>query len=85
MPAMIFTRVDFPAPLSPIRPTTSPAATVKSISDKARMAPNSLLTPCNLRSVKSLSLVWLLAFNGRIDVTMPKGCVFRKPSFGPIA
>ena len=38
-PAMIFTSVDLPAPLSPIRPTTSPASSRNDTSLRAWMAP----------------------------------------------
>ena len=38
-PAMIFTRVDFPAPLSPSSATTSPRAISKLIPLRASMAP----------------------------------------------
>src|SRR5688572_3837555 len=39
LPAMIFTMVDLPAPLSPISPTTSPSPTEKLRSVSAWMAP----------------------------------------------
>src|SRR4051812_22101426 len=42
--------VDLPAPLSPTRPTTSPALTSKSRSLSAWTAPNRLLTPLSDRS-----------------------------------
>src|SRR3954469_18267462 len=45
MPDMTLTSVDFPAPLSPTRPTTSPAPTWKSTLLSAWTAPNRLLTP----------------------------------------
>src|SRR4051794_13245997 len=45
MPDMTLTSVDFPAPLSPTRPTTSPAPTWKSTLSSACTAPNRLLTP----------------------------------------
>src|SRR3954468_18936819 len=45
MPAMVFTSVDLPAPLSPTRPTTSPGATSRSTPSRACTAPNLLLTP----------------------------------------
>src|SRR3954449_1313559 len=50
LPAMMRTRVDLPAPLSPIRPTTSPAPTVRSTPCKARMAPNCLPRPLSSRT-----------------------------------
>src|SRR5438874_4688583 len=50
MPEMVLTRVDLPAPLSPTRPTTSPAATSKSTPSSACTAPNLLLTPRRARS-----------------------------------
>src|SRR4029077_1992438 len=45
MPAMVFTIVDLPAPLSPTKPTTSPAWTAKSTRSRAWTGPNRLLTP----------------------------------------
>ena len=45
MPAMVFTSVDFPAPLSPTRATTSPGRTSKSTSLSAWTGPKLLLTP----------------------------------------
>src|SRR5215467_11399736 len=45
MPAMVLTSVDLPAPLSPTRPTTSPAWTSKSTSVRAWTAPKCLLMP----------------------------------------
>ena len=45
IPAIVFTRVDLPAPLSPTRPTTSPAWTAKSTRSRAWTGPNLLLTP----------------------------------------
>src|SRR5919198_4725098 len=45
MPAIVFTSVDLPAPLSPTSPTTSPGATSRSTSSSACTAPNLLLTP----------------------------------------
>src|SRR5882757_2234939 len=47
MPAMVLTSVDFPAPLSPTSPTTSPAFTSKSTLFSACTGPNRLLTPFN--------------------------------------
>ena len=44
LPAMIFTSVDLPAPLSPIRPTTSPASSENDTSLTAWMAPKCLET-----------------------------------------
>ena len=44
LPAMILTMVDLPAPLSPMRPTTSPGPTVKLSSVRARMAPKLMET-----------------------------------------
>ena len=43
-PAMIFTSVDLPAPLSPISPTTSPGSSVSDTSLTAWMAPKCLET-----------------------------------------
>src|SRR5579863_6941208 len=45
LPAMTFTRVDLPAPLSPISPTTSPGSMSKSTAANASMAPKCLETP----------------------------------------
>src|SRR3954453_9060410 len=45
MPDMTLTSVDLPAPLSPTRPTTSPAPTSKSTPSRAWTAPKRLLTP----------------------------------------
>src|SRR3989440_9225816 len=45
MPAIVLTRVDLPAPLSPTRPTTSHALTSKSMLFSACTGPNRLLTP----------------------------------------
>src|SRR3954451_5072730 len=50
MPAIALTRVDLPAPLSPTRPTTSPALTVKSTRSNAWTGPNRLLMPSSSRS-----------------------------------
>ena len=50
MPAIVFTSVDLPAPLSPTRPTTSPAWTAKSTRSRAWTGPNRLLTPSSSRS-----------------------------------
>src|SRR5829696_7504584 len=44
-PAMVLTRVDLPAPLSPTRATTSPASTLNSMSLRAWTAPKRLDTP----------------------------------------
>src|SRR5262245_13688950 len=41
-PAMIFTSVDLPAPLSPISPSTSPGSRVRSTSVSAVIAPKCL-------------------------------------------
>src|SRR3954452_14638086 len=65
MPDMTFTRVDFPAPLSPTRATTSPAATWKSTSERACTAPKRLLMPrssrTGLASLMSGTSAFLLA------------------------
>src|SRR6476646_899096 len=50
MPAIVFTIVDLPAPLSPTRPTTSPAWTAKSTRSRAWTGPNRLLTFSSSRS-----------------------------------
>src|ERR1700748_228486 len=49
MPAIVFTIVDLPAPLSPTRPTTSPARTAKSTRSRAWTGANCLLTPSSSR------------------------------------
>src|SRR5213595_1501666 len=50
MPAIDLTSVDLPAPLSPTKPTTSPALTAKSTRSRAWTGPNRLLTPSSSRS-----------------------------------
>src|SRR5215217_6925279 len=50
MPDMTFTSVDLPAPLSPTRPTTSPARTSKSTPPSACTAPKRFVTPCSASS-----------------------------------
>src|SRR5436305_8574898 len=45
MPEIVLTSVDLPAPLSPTRPTTSPALTSRLTPSRACTAPNLLLTP----------------------------------------
>ena len=50
MPAIDFTSVDLPAPLSPTRATTSPASTAKSTRSRAWTGPNRLLTPSSASS-----------------------------------
>src|SRR6202040_2868825 len=45
LPAMILMSVDLPAPLSPIRPSTSPASIFRSTSVSAWMAPKFLEIP----------------------------------------
>src|SRR3954452_14917892 len=50
LPAMMRTRVDLPAPLSPIRPTTSPGAIDRSTPCSARIAPNCLPRPLSSRT-----------------------------------
>ena len=49
-PAIVLTSVDLPAPLSPTRPTTSPAWTSKSTPSSACTAPKRLLTPSSASS-----------------------------------
>src|SRR5262245_18577612 len=53
LPAMIFTRVDLPAPLSPSSATTSPAFTAKSTSRRASTAPK-LLDRCSTARIGGL-------------------------------
>src|SRR2546429_929902 len=50
MPEIAFTSVDFPAPLSPTRATTSPPRTSKSTPSRACTGPKRLLTPSSARS-----------------------------------
>src|SRR5260221_12960338 len=54
MPAIVLTIVDVPDPLSPTRPTTSPAWTAKSTRSRAWTGPNRLLTPSSWRSALEL-------------------------------
>ena len=49
LPAMTLTRVDLPAPLSPMSPRTSPDSSVRSTSLSAWMAPKCLDTDCSSR------------------------------------
>src|SRR5579863_8056131 len=49
LPAMTLTKVDLPAPLSPMSPRTSPESSVRSTSLSAWMAPKCLDTDCNSR------------------------------------
>src|SRR5271165_2058638 len=49
LPAITLTRVDLPAPLSPIKPKTSPDSSVMSTSLTAWMAPKCLDTDCSSR------------------------------------
>src|SRR5437899_2953849 len=57
MPAIVFTSVDLPAPLSPTRPTTSPAWTSRSTPSRACTAPNRLLTP-RRESSAPFAFIW---------------------------
>src|SRR5450755_3040203 len=50
LPAIILTSVDLPAPLSPMRPNTSPASKVRSMSFRAWIAPKCLETLRNSRT-----------------------------------
>src|SRR5688572_3226998 len=79
LPAMILTMVDLPAPLSPIRPTTSPASTVKLSSVNARMAPKLMETlrtssnatrnpPCAITALAAVSR------NETIVMAKPRSC-----------
>ena len=54
LPAMILTSVDLPAPLSPIRPTTSPGLSDRDTSLSAWMAPKCLETPVSSRMAMGL-------------------------------
>ena len=49
LPAMTLTSVDLPAPLSPMRPSTSPSSSVMSTSFSAWIAPKCLETERNSR------------------------------------
>src|SRR3954449_6142525 len=50
LPAMILTRVDLPAPLSPMRPTASPGSTSKLTPLSASIAPKCFATPLSSSS-----------------------------------
>src|SRR5262245_16250648 len=58
IPAIVFTRVDLPAPLSPTSATTSPSRTSKSTRSRAWTGPNLLLTP----STSSNGVLALIVF-----------------------
>src|SRR5215211_2444626 len=57
MPAMILTRVDLPAPLSPTRATTSPGRTSRSTPSSAWTGPKLLLTPSRASTAPSEFMV----------------------------
>src|SRR5579875_2444701 len=65
---MIFTRVDFPAPLSPIRPSTSPGSSDRSTSVSARIAPKCFETFLSSRMGKA----GRRPFEGRCDERDPR-------------
>src|SRR4249920_1650561 len=54
---MIFTRVDLPAPLSPISPTTSPARSASETSVSAWIAPKCLEIPSSSRTAAAIRLL----------------------------
>src|SRR6185436_18015327 len=56
-PARILIRVDLPAPLSPIRPTTSPRSTCRSTPPRAKTRPYDLVTPFNSMSRSLMSIL----------------------------
>src|SRR4051794_40628548 len=64
IPAIAFTSVDLPAPLSPTRATTSPARTAKSTPWSACTGPKRLLTPSSERIGAPLS--GLIAVSARV-------------------
>src|SRR4249919_2153293 len=59
MPAMALTNVDFPAPLSPTRATTSPGRTSKSTSLSAWTGPKLLLTPFSVSRAPFAFISWV--------------------------
>src|SRR5471032_1251319 len=68
-PARTFTSVDFPAPLSPTRATTSPACTSRSMSVRAETAPKCFETPRRLStSSPRVDRVVELSVMGRIPL-----------------
>src|SRR5215204_2262660 len=76
-PAMVFTRVDLPAPLSPTRASTSPARTSRSMFFSAWTAPKRLETP---RSASTVPVT-----GGEVGVTVidqPPGALLRS-GLGP--
>src|SRR5690606_11012957 len=58
MPARIERRVVLPAPLGPIRPTTSPRPTSKSTPRSAKRSPNCLVTPRAERGAAADPAAW---------------------------
>ena len=50
-PAMIFSRVDFPEPFVPIKPTLSPSSKLKLASFKISLIPKSFLTDRKVKIV----------------------------------
>src|SRR5262245_31613392 len=54
LPAIRLNRVVLPAPLAPIRPTSSPRSTLKLTSSTALRPPKVFVTFCNSRSAMSL-------------------------------
>src|SRR5215207_5890115 len=66
IPAIVFTSVDLPAPLSPTSATTSPGRTSKSTSLSAWTGPKLLLTPFRASTgVLSLAFITRLLSRGR--------------------
>src|SRR6516164_4242554 len=73
-PAISFTMVDLPAPLSPISPTTSPASIEKLTSVSARMAPKLFeMLRTSSKATRSLrraggGSIWPLSPHSAIDI-----------------
>ncbi len=65
-PVRIFIRVDFPAPFSPMRPTTSPGLTSKSTSWRARTPGNDFVMPFITRVLFSMLDPSTSSGNGRV-------------------
>src|SRR4051812_25993641 len=66
MPAMTFTSVDLPAPLSPTNATTSPGRTSRFTPSSAWTGPKLLLTPSRARTgLSGVMESSLLSFAGR--------------------
>src|SRR5215203_2461196 len=78
IPAIVFTSVDLPAPLSPTSATTSPGRTSKSTSLSAWTGPKLLLTPFRASTgVLSLAFITRLLSRGRTGA--PRGAPPHSP------